>query len=305
MIKECATLLDKEDWADIDLTLEQHGMPISSWGSDDKRSYVIQKIKDSSDADLGALHSFLTSESDNRGPGQTPFKGDRLRVFFSHLAAHRELVGETARYLARYGVDAFVAHDDIEPSKEWQDVIEASLSDCDAMVVFLHEGLQQSRWCDQEVGWAMGRRRPLLPLNFGLQPYGFMGKWQSHAVPQGNTGAQAVMSADAIAQWLSNTTSLHARLSSSLAYGFRHSASWDFTRKIAPLMERVQAYSDDDLNLLEEAAKSNVDVSQCDIWGTAGPEWVRQFVAARRTPVADDPWAATAVGWSPGQEPPF
>jgi hypothetical protein len=294
MIRECATLLDKEEWADVDLILDQHGfMTSGDWRNEGKRDYVIAMVKDALDDSISGLHGYLTSESDTRTPGQSPFKSDRLRVFFSHLAAQRELVGDVARGLARYGVDAFVAHDDIEPSREWQGVIEAALSDCDAMVVFQHPGFNASRWCDQEVGWAMGRRRPLIPLFFGEQPYGFMGKYQS----QNCDPDKPNVIADTIAEWLAKNQSLHARLSTSFADGFARTTSWNFTRSIAPLMEKIQAYSDDDLNAIEAAAKSNEDVSRCDIWGTAGPDWVASFVKARRAPATADPWAAT--------EPPF
>lgn len=292
MIRECATLLDKEEWPDIDLILGQHGfMTSDDWHGEGKRQYVIAITQHVGDDDLQKFHSYLTSESDNSSLGQSPFKSQRLRVFFSHLATQRDAVGETARGLTRYGIDAFVAHDDIEPSREWQDVIEAGLTDCDAMVVFLHSGFGDSKWCDQEVGWAMGRRRPLLPLSFDSNPYGFMGKYQAHKCDKLTPNAVS----DAIATWLASTPSLHGRLSASFTQGFAYSGSWDFTRKISALMDRVQTFTNDDLNLIEHSASGNVDVRECHIGGIPGPHWVANFVAARRAPATADPRSASST----------
>ncbi len=288
MINECATLLDKSDWPEIDLILDQHGMMTTDMWDGDKRPYVIQMIKASSDIELETLYSYLTSESDHSTPGKSPFKGDRLRLFLSHLALHRELVGAAGQRLAQYGIEAFVAHDNIEPSLEWQQVIEAALSDCDAMAVFLHEGFRDSLWCDQEVGWALGRGRPMLPLAFDLNPYGFMAKLQALKC----AGMHGIHVGDAIAEWLVKVPTLHAALAESLSHALRHSSSWDFTRMLVPLLEQVTTFTEDQLARMEEAAQVNVDVRECNIGMTRGPEWVAQFTRARRSPRAQDAWAS-------------
>jgi hypothetical protein len=77
---------------------------------------------------------------------------------FSHVHTNRHFVGQVKRRLAeRHGMDAFVAHDDIDPSKHWREVIKTGLSTCDMFVVFLDPGFHESQWCDQEVGWALAR----------------------------------------------------------------------------------------------------------------------------------------------------
>jgi hypothetical protein len=57
--------------------------------------------------------------------------------------------------------------------------LKAALSDCDALVAFLHPGFQISEWWDQKIGWVLGRKRPLLPLSYGLNPMDFIGKYQA------------------------------------------------------------------------------------------------------------------------------
>lgn len=45
-------------------------------------------------------------------------------------------------------------------------------------MAILMPGFQESRWCDQEVGFAVGRDVLVIPLRKGLDPYGFIGKYQ-------------------------------------------------------------------------------------------------------------------------------
>ncbi|HLE82428.1 MAG TPA: hypothetical protein VJA25_14335, partial [Dehalococcoidia bacterium] len=43
-----------------------------------------------------------------------------LRVFLSYYHADRILAGRVRTELERFGIRVFVAHDDINPSQEWQ-----------------------------------------------------------------------------------------------------------------------------------------------------------------------------------------
>lgn len=291
LIQESAELLAKHDYDYIDLVLGQFALPTSDYWQGTKTGYVVAMIKDATDKALNELHTFVTGEADLSKPGQTPWSGTKLRLFCSHLAMHRETVGEVRDALDRYGVDAFVAHTSIEPSMEWQSVIEAALMDCDAMVVFLHDGFVESRWCDQEVGWALGRRRPILPLNYGLHPYGFLGKLQD----QPCINAHPVKVAQYIIDWLTKTPTLHASISHGLVGAFVNSGSWNFTRSIVPLLERIEAVSEEDLASMERAAETNVDVRECVVGDQTGPEWVKAFVARRRGPVEPPQWPQDEV----------
>lgn len=295
LIRESATLLDKQEWDDIDLILDQFGLPISFDRADTKSAYVINMIKRAADEDLGPLHAFLVQQATGApASGQSPWKSEKLRLFCSHLAEQKLIVGQVADSLSLLGVEPFVAHDSIEPSKEWAQVIEAALAECDAMIAFMHQGFLESQWCDQEVGWALGRRRPILPLNYGIHPYGFLGKFQD----QPCTAASPVKVADYVMDWLTKTPSLHSRLSHGLVDAFANSHSWDFTRRIAPFLEKVPSVTDDDLDLMEKAATENIDVKDCVVRpGLSGPQWVARYVSKRRGPTSPATWDS--------DEPPF
>lgn len=106
------------------------------------------------------------------------WKQDYLRIFISHLASSREKVSYLKASLEGWGISSFIAHQDIEPSKEWQVEIEAGLNSMALMIAFIEPGFINSAWTDQEVGYALGRNIDVLPILIGENPHGFIGKIQ-------------------------------------------------------------------------------------------------------------------------------
>ena len=49
----------------------------------------------------------------------------------------------------------------------------------DALIAILTPGFNESKWTDQEIGVAIGRKVPIVPIRIGLDPYGFIGKYQA------------------------------------------------------------------------------------------------------------------------------
>jgi hypothetical protein len=110
-----------------------------------------------------------------------PWREDRIRLFLSHISAEKVFVSEVREALAALGIDGFVAHEDIEPTDDWQNAIEAALKECDALVAFLHPGFHASNWTDQEVGFVLARGVLVVPVRLGDDPYGFIGRYQAIA----------------------------------------------------------------------------------------------------------------------------
>lgn len=101
------------------------------------------------------------------------------RVFLSHKAKVKRETSELKESLVPFGVSCFVAHEDVRPTKEWQDEIENALRSMDAFVALMTESFHESSWTDQEVGFALGRAVPLIAVKLGADPYGFIGKFQA------------------------------------------------------------------------------------------------------------------------------
>ena len=113
-----------------------------------------------------------------------------FKLFISHLAKYKIQATNLKDGLKLYGISGFVAHVDIEPSKQWQDEIEKALHTMDALTAILREGFKQSNWCDQEIGFAVGKDTLIIPIRQELDPYGFIGKYQ--AIQGNNTTVQEV-----------------------------------------------------------------------------------------------------------------
>jgi hypothetical protein len=81
--------------------------------------------------------------------------------------------------LKPYGVAAFVAHDDIRPTKQWREEILKALSTMDAFVAMLTDGFAQSVWCNQEIGFAVAMRAKIISFRMEEDPPGFLGDAQA------------------------------------------------------------------------------------------------------------------------------
>jgi hypothetical protein len=111
---------------------------------------------------------------------ETRIWGDSgFRVFLSHKSEVKAETGALKTQLEIFGISAFVAHADIEPTEEWQREIENALATMQAFVALMTEGFHNSKWTDQEVGYALARGVQIVPVKMGLDPYGFIGKFQA------------------------------------------------------------------------------------------------------------------------------
>lgn len=101
------------------------------------------------------------------------------KVFISHVSKYKESASNLKLMLEPYGISAFVAHEDIKPSKEWEVEIEKALFSMNALCAILTPDFKESTWCDQECGYAFGKNVLTIPIDKGQLPYGMFGKIQA------------------------------------------------------------------------------------------------------------------------------
>jgi hypothetical protein len=184
LMKEIGKRLGAEQWAIIDLTLKQFALPwTNEWhGTGNSDAYVMDMIADAADGTLVDLAQHLgyaieVPASSHIEPAF--WRKGMFRLFISHLAVQKSWASQFQEALLPFGISGFVAHSDIEPTTEWQNQIETALLTCDALIALLHEKFHESKWTDQEVGFAMGRGVPVYSVHFGEAPYGFIGRFQA------------------------------------------------------------------------------------------------------------------------------
>lgn len=103
-----------------------------------------------------------------------------LKLFVSHISDDREKAGRLKWFLADEGVDAFVAHDDIRPTLEWQGEIERALATMDSFLALHTDGFNASCWTQQEIGYAVCRGVKIITVKMGKEdPAGFISKHQA------------------------------------------------------------------------------------------------------------------------------
>jgi hypothetical protein len=189
IIREIVAAMTPGEWDDIDLVLKEFGFPWRDTWNDSPESYVRAMIEEGADEQLQELHAFLYSGASKADPhpeiwraqfipGDAVISGDFFRLFLSHTHEHKVEVAALKIALIPHGISAFVAHEDIDPTEEWEEVITAGLETCDALLAYLTPDFVGSKWTDQEVGVCIGKGKPIIPVRVGADPHGFLGKYQ-------------------------------------------------------------------------------------------------------------------------------
>lgn len=174
-----------------------------------------------------------------------------FRLFISHVSSYHVEASEVAKWLRdKYGIHGFVAHADINPSAVWQDEIETSLSTMDALLALLSPGFSASLWCNQEVGWALGRHSLAIAVRLGEDPRGFAGKFQ--AIPGGDGSPFGV--AQRVFETLAVNPATAGRVGVAVSMFLRRADSWEQVRHyIVPALRRVTQFTDEALDNLQAA----------------------------------------------------
>gem|GEM_PF-3078078 len=108
-----------------------------------------------------------------------------MSAFLSYSHADREYGAQAKRVLAEFDIEAFLAHEDLEVSEEWQARILAELRRCDLFVPLLSANFLASKWASQEAGFIASRPEVVItPLSIdGTTPFGFLSHLQSRRIP--------------------------------------------------------------------------------------------------------------------------
>lgn len=192
-------LQERMKFTEIDSYFQSYGIPTDHQPSyNSKYVYVreiLPKVKDEIileiAGELGIEHPAILSFPVIKEGEATFWKPGHFKLFISHLASFKKTIGILKNELEKYGISSFVAHEDIEPTKEWQDEIEKGLFSMDALCAVLMPGFKDSNWTDQEVGVAIGRNVLIIPIRRELDPYGFIGKYQGFQAIGKNIGQVA------------------------------------------------------------------------------------------------------------------
>lgn len=196
----------------------------------------------------------------NEGTGELEhlWSTDPARVFISHNHSCRVDAKDIKDQLHRFGIASFVAHDDIEPMKEWRVEIETALRTMDLFVALLSEDFSASKWTDQEVGVAFGLHVPIIPVHMGKDPYGFMDK---HQAINFSVGSRQI--ASTIFGYLFHNGDLTTQATDAFVLSLARAHSFDEARQLAPYLPKIQALSPEQEIALVDAVNRNDQIWKC------------------------------------------
>lgn len=256
LIKDISKAMKIEEWPMIDLTFRQFRLPTTDSWNGDKESYIIQSIESANPKILDelALHLGITREQTRLDEIDVHcWQNRRFRLFMSHLASDKVRASELQQALDHYYISSFVAHVDIEPTREWQSEIELALNSCHALSALLIHGFHESKWTDQEIGVVMGRGKLIIPIRLGMDPYGFIGKYQGIQGVNKSTGELA----RDIFTVLKSNKSTQRYISEAIVNRFEDSISFDDAKISMSLVEELEYLDEKLISRIEQAVKLN------------------------------------------------
>jgi hypothetical protein len=185
-----------------------------------------------------------------------PWQKDHFRLFFSHTHPNKKLAGEIRADLLGKGIDLFVAHEMIEPTKEWMEEISVALATCDAMVALLTSDFADSAYCDQELGFALSRDVLIIPIRHGADPHGFISKFQ--ALPGDTSQLASHNLARAIFEVLVASPKTAAKLAPAIAQRYSEAHSYDDARANLSRLQKILAdHWTAEIEKVEKAGREN------------------------------------------------
>jgi len=273
-----------QEWSysEIDLVFKQFGVPWSDNWDGDAKSYLMHYLGEAEDETLAALEAYFGStdaEGDSIVPPPGVWSGDLLRLFLSHSSVDKVFVSELKKALRGFGIEGFVAHEDIDPTAEWLQTILGALDSCDAVLAVLTDDFRTSLWCEQEVGYCIGMRKLVIPAARGVMPYGFMGRYQALKCKDADASVVVKSICDILIQHPLSS----ARMAEALVANLERSDSFFEAKGNMALVRRIKVWTPDLLRKLEGTTK-NYQVSNS--FGVH--ESIRAVVAANTSPEPDD-----------------
>jgi len=262
LIQRICRQLATEQWADIDLTLRQFNLPWSRvWESSDKYTYCVHHVEKGDDDALVALSGHLFGDSQHSlvsAARELPWKAQRFRLFLGHISSEKKLTSKIKKHLSDCGIEAFVAHEDIEPTREWLDQIEIALETCDALAPLLTPGFHDSNWTDQEVGFCVNRRVLIVPVRLGVDPYGFIARYQGFTPSEADPRAIA----DGLFKILCKHDLTSERMGTSLVSHFTDSESFASAKTNVKLLQHVKTWTPEMLREIEQAVEKSRQIRE-------------------------------------------
>ena len=218
----------------------------------------------------------------------------KTRAFISYSHKDREYGAQAKGVLADVGIEAFLAHDDLNVSDEWRTRIIQELERCDLFVPLLSDNFLASKWAPQEVGFIISRPKvTIAPISLdGTTPFGFISHVQGRRISK--DGITLELLVDPLAERMPRKILPGLIRIVSDAGSFRYAEA-----RIAPLVPYFRRLRPDEAQALAEASVRNSQIWSAKLCKTEYlPEFVRhqakniapRTLRALKYQISNDKW---------------
>jgi hypothetical protein len=250
--KTVAIAMSQRTWGELEAMIGPLGLPMPA--KDDRlgRLSAVEGVLDSANNDqLDVLAGIVLPQQFNLDWEQrNPWKPGKFRLFLSHAHQDREFVGAVAAALSSKDIHGFAAHEDIEVHAEWAHVIEYALDTADALVAFVSEPSLASYWCNQEIGWALGRHLLVVSVRRDRAPVGFTSRFQAQKA------ADPAQLAENLWGFILGRNETGQSLTSAVIRSLEASQQWEEQTALSGTLASL-TWNAATLGQLEEAVRSN------------------------------------------------
>lgn len=190
-----------------------------------------------------------------------------FNVFISHKTESRGLASSLKEGLALYGVNCFVAHQDIEPSLEWVKEIEKALRTMDYFLMLVKDNFFDSVWTNQESGYAYIAEIPSLAIRFEdenrktEEMKGFPSFFQAMNAP----GKQDKLIMKLVKIFL-NDTRCESKMLEVYIDALEKVGNFDSANKILKLFKYIERISEEKINNIIKICNKNDQIYRSNVF---------------------------------------
>lgn len=181
----------------------------------------------------------------------------------SYNSADKLIAGNIKKHLESFGMEVFLAHQDIEPTEEWHDRILTELENADVFLPLLTDEFEKSKWTGQECGYAVAKRTFIVSLKVTKDPPAFLSRKQAFRLEGSNLPTSCL----GIAKVIHKNPHLRQRFLDSLINVISQSESFEDAIQKTSLLEEFNEYSQ---TQVDDVLRASIDNYQ--IWHSFGAQ---------------------------------
>jgi hypothetical protein len=186
-----------------------------------------------------------------------------MQVFLSYREDEEgiEYASALREELAILGINAIMASRSIRPGAVWAQTILGHLEASSALLCIASRGYTDSAWCQQEIGWAIGRGIPALWIRYDNteQSVGFLKDKQELTATNPVNEAEI---ARAVGAWLVREQKTQEEARGTFIRAFTGSSTYQQTWDIARVLATLESLTDDEWQQINKAAATNRQVRE-------------------------------------------